>query len=63
MYNDVKSKSGDESLSNRFDLSTKPTMKVDVERYQKYLDDSDTRLCRLRLLRQRHDRRLVKRKV
>lgn len=41
MYDDVKSKSGEESLSNKFDLSTKPTMKVDVERYQKYLDDSD----------------------
>lgn len=41
MYDDLKSKSGEESLSNKFDLSTKPTMKVDVERYQKYLDDSD----------------------
>lgn len=41
MYDDLKSKSGEESLSNKFDLSTKPTMRVDVERYQKYLDDSD----------------------
>ena len=41
MYNDDKNKSGHEGLSPKFDLSAKPTMTVDVERYQKFLDGSD----------------------
>ncbi|WP_424975333.1 hypothetical protein [Dinoroseobacter sp. S124A] len=41
MYDDDKNKSGSEGLSPTFDLSAKPTMTVDVERYQKFLDGSD----------------------
>ena len=32
---------GREGLRHEFDASTKRTLQVDVERYQKYLDDSD----------------------
>lgn len=41
MYDDDKNKSGHEGLKDKFDLSSKPTMTVDVERYQKFLDGSD----------------------
>ncbi|WP_223424864.1 hypothetical protein [Tateyamaria pelophila] len=41
MYDDVDNKSDEKGLSSKFDASAKPTMKVDVERYQAYLDGSD----------------------
>ncbi|MEP3847440.1 MAG: hypothetical protein ABJM43_19010 [Paracoccaceae bacterium] len=41
MYDDVDNKSDEKGLSSKFDASAKPTMKVDVERYQAYLDGSN----------------------
>lgn len=40
MYDD-KLGTGQKGLKDKFDLSSKPTMTVDVERYQKFLDGSD----------------------
>ena len=40
MYDDEKSKSGHGGLSGNFGSSTRPTMTVDVDRYQKYLDEA-----------------------
>ena len=37
MYDDLDNKMGEKSLSSNFDKSAKPTMTVDVERYQAYL--------------------------
>ncbi|MEE2943832.1 MAG: hypothetical protein VX444_01525 [Pseudomonadota bacterium] len=41
MDGDLTSISDLEGLSMEFDASAKPILKVDVERYQSYLDDSD----------------------
>lgn len=41
MDGDLTSKSGLESLRVEFDASAKPYLKVDVERYQAYLDGTD----------------------
>lgn len=41
MDGDLTSISDLEGLSVEFDASAKPILKVDVERYQSYLDDSD----------------------
>lgn len=41
MYDDLENKSGEKGLSSKFDSSAKPTMTVDVERYQAYLDGSN----------------------
>jgi len=41
MYDDLNNKSGEKGLSSSFDASAKPTMTVDVERYQAYLDGSN----------------------
>ncbi|WP_171136517.1 hypothetical protein [Ruegeria sp. HKCCC1038] len=41
MYDDDKVRTGQDGLTDEFDLSSKPTMTVDVERYQKYLEESD----------------------
>ena len=41
MYDEDKKTSGHGGLNEQFDHSTKPTLKVDVEKYQSYLDGSD----------------------
>jgi hypothetical protein len=41
MYDDLDNKTGEKSLSSNFEKSVKPTMTVDVERYQAYLDGSN----------------------
>ena len=41
MYDDLNNKSGETGLSSKFDASSKPTMTVDVDRYQAYLDGSN----------------------
>lgn len=41
MFDDDKLRTGQEGLKDKFDLSSKPTMTVDVERYQSFLDESD----------------------
>lgn len=39
--NEMKNTTGLEGLSAQFDASSKPSITVDVERYQAYLDGSD----------------------
>ena len=41
MYDDLNKNAGQSGLTDRFDLSSKPTLKVDVERYQSYLDGTN----------------------
>lgn len=41
MKDDLKDTTEVESLSERFDTSSKPMIAVDVEKYQAYLDGSD----------------------
>lgn len=41
MDGEVRDGTGREGLKAEFDASTKRTLQVDVERYQKYLDETD----------------------
>lgn len=41
MYDDLENTTGLEGLSAQFDASSKPSIAVDVERYQAYLDGSN----------------------
>ena len=41
MYDDLENTAGLEGLNAQFDASSKPSITVDVERYQAYLDGSN----------------------